>query len=389
MAINLGGGLDQVARDRQAALINASAMSAQGYKPGLQSPQDKELQQRRGILDSGYANARGLLQPMAAGQNWPFNQQVVQGLNAGASDNAAGQMRAARAVIDRSFGRQGLAGSGGAMRARLDAQRQIGKGLRQEQTAIGTRAALGNADYQRSAIRDLMGLLGMETAYQGQFTNNQPTMDPYAALLGMSEGSGMGGMGLGTGFGGGGGGGGFGQPDGLQAQWLRDQARTEEEAAAIRARNAAQAAALAGGQQGPSPYGGLLKMASGWGGSGPGGSLKPGEAGVPWDGGSGGGGFASISGPYGSYSGNPEDVLMRILADNPSGNRGEPVRGNAGGVPYMGGTYWSNAGPGWGMVTPASPGPSAFPDANQRNANFKADLAKRDQAYRSNLYGRR
>lgn len=188
MAINLGGGVDQVARDRQQAMVNNAAYWQQ--RGPQQSAANRDLEQRRGQLDQSYANLRQIIQPMAAGQNGPFSRQVVQGLNAGASDNAAGQMRAARAVIDRSFGRQGLAGSGGAMRAKLDAQRQIGKGLMAQRTQIGTQAELENRAAQERGLRDLMGLLDMETAHNSRFSVTGDS--PFDGILGTQGGDGGG-----------------------------------------------------------------------------------------------------------------------------------------------------------------------------------------------------
>lgn len=190
MGVMLGGGEDPVARDRRHAMINMAGNAAfQASRAG--NPAERELQQRRGEIDQGFHNLRAILQPMAAGQNGPFTNQVQQGLRAQAADNATGQMRAARAVIDRSFGRQGLAGSGGAMRARLDAQRQIGKGLMAQNTQIGTTSALENRAAQDRNISQLMALLDMNRDHNSRFqVTGEGPLDALLAGLGGASGGG-------------------------------------------------------------------------------------------------------------------------------------------------------------------------------------------------------
>lgn len=199
MAINLAPA-QQLDEQRRRDLINSLSLQQHPLAAG---PGDRELQQRRAQLDQSFANARSLLQPMAAGQAGPFTPAVQQGLFAGAADAAAGQQRAARGAINQMFARQGLVGSGGALQAQLDAQRQIGKGLQQARTAIGTTAALENHAAKERAISQLLQLLGQETAYQSRFevTGEDPLSRAFANMLG---GGGSGGAVLG-GVGGGGG----------------------------------------------------------------------------------------------------------------------------------------------------------------------------------------
>lgn len=197
MAIQLGPGGDlaeQQRRDR----INAYT-TMQQYNARFPSPEQQQLAAARQGVENEIGALRTQLNRQASGQDVPFTHPVLQSLLARASDAATGQLRGANMLIDRAFAGSGLANSGGALNARLSAQRRSQQDLAARRSAIAAQAELENFGARERAMANLRGLLDSEMGWKSRYelTGQSPVGEALAALLG--GGGGGGGIALGAG----------------------------------------------------------------------------------------------------------------------------------------------------------------------------------------------
>lgn len=163
-------------------------LPARPATPGQPAPLSPEadLQRRRQQLDANFARQRSLLEPLAQGGAGPFDQAVINALNAESAGAAAGAYRTARDQISQAFGGRGLASSGGALEAMRGAQRQIGGDVARARRQVTSQAAVENYAARERALQQLQQLLGLETDYNSRFevTGQDPLTEAFARMLG-------------------------------------------------------------------------------------------------------------------------------------------------------------------------------------------------------------
>lgn len=317
-------------------------------------------------INQNFQAMQGLFQQGASGQGGPYSQAAQSALRSQAGDQTAAMAQAQLRSLNQSMANRGFGtDSGAAIGRRMDIYGRAAGANRAANRDIDHMASVANYQAQQRDRENMMRALGLQSEHLSRTFEEQ--QDPWSEAFANSLMNGGGGGAFGGGGGGGGAGGGGFDGGGWDAIWAAQNAQDEAMAQQRRQDYGATydpsrpVGTRAGYQPAgsKSPYGGILGMMWGSGGAG---DQGPSLDMAPLD---RGGGFASISGEGGNYSGSPEDVLSQI-------RRGPQIAWGSGG-PGQVGPPWqagqelphSDQLPGFAKPAPLSTKP--YNIANYRN----------------------